>query len=71
MLLNNFMATLYDSLPVVSVNNNKKDGAFASTYAGSVPSTHYNSNGHGSFYPYKRGIVFGSGTTPPRKQIIK
>lgn len=71
MLLNNFMATLYDRLLVVSVNNNKKDKRFSNTYVGSVPSTYYNSKENGSFYPYMRGIVFGSGTTPPQKTDYK
>lgn len=68
MLLNNFMATLYDRLTVVSVNNSRfEELSIMDTSVHCVPSTHYNfSTDHPTFYPNYRGIVFGSGTTPPQ-----
>lgn len=72
MLLNNFITTLYDKLNIVSVNGNIKEisnGGFDIT---SIPSTHYNFAENGdTYYPNYRGIVFGSGTTPPQKTDYK
>lgn len=71
MLLNNFMSTLYDRLTIVSVGNDtyEADGSFISA---SVPSTYYNSAvGDRGYWPNHRGIVFGSGTTPPQKTDYK
>lgn len=70
MLLNNFKATLYEKLTIVTVNN---ETFRESTYPAisSIPSTEYASIPGRSFYAYYRGIVFGSGTTPPQKTDYK
>lgn len=72
MLLNNFMATLYGDLSVV-LTNNYTSNPETYTYTKSVPSTYYNLNGgtFEYFYHNYRGIVFGSGTTPPQKTDYK
>lgn len=72
MLLNNFAATLYNGLTVVSVNNETVGNLYIlSVNIGSQPSTAYNFAKGRSFYPNSRGIVFGSGTTPPQKTDYK
>lgn len=73
MLLNNFIATLYEQLSIVSTNGSVyKDGVGSSgPYISSVPPTCYNLLGYNNYYPYMRGIVFGSGTTPPQKTDYK
>lgn len=67
MLLNNFKATLYEQLTVVAVRSDKLDNLSSYTGIRSVPSTSYSSTADTAFYPNMRGIVFGSGTTPPQK----
>lgn len=71
MLLNNFMTTLYDRLTLVLVSSDiSKESALNNI--SSIPSTHYNSTkSNGYYYPNYRGIVFGSGTTPPQKTNYK
>lgn len=73
MLLNNFMTTLYDELPAVSTNGSAYEKINNSSFEiRSVPSTYYNLIGdYHYFYPNYRGIVFGSGTTPPQKTDYK
>lgn len=72
MLLNNFIATLYSQLTVVSVSNNiLEDLGVGSTVSASVPSTYYNFTMDSNYFPHFRGIVFGSGTTPPQKTDYK
>lgn len=72
MLLNNFIATLYDKLTVVAVNNDTlEDCGIGGASIRSVAPTHYNFTGYGNFFPNFRGIVFGSGTTPPQKTDYK
>lgn len=72
MLLNNFLATLYNEVTVVSVNNDLyQDLTVNGPDIGSVPPTYYNFTYGGYFYPNYRGIVFGSGTTPPQKTDYK
>lgn len=73
MLLNNFRSTLYDRLTFVSVNNNTYDNDPVSGYNTiSVPPTYYSlSVRNDAYYPNYRGIVFGSGTTPPQKTDYK
>lgn len=72
MLLNNFRTTLYDKLTAVTVNNDTfKDLSVGGFDIYSVPPTHYNFTATGSYYPNYRGIVFGSGTTPPQKTDYK
>ena len=70
MLLNNFLATLYDKLTIVSVSNRTFDLNILASIA-SKPSSDYSSSENGSYYPFSRGIVFGSGTTPPQKTDYK
>lgn len=73
MLLNNFMTTLYDKLTIVSVGNEIIEGlSNAGINIRSVPSTYYsNFTGDRNYFPGFRGIVFGSGTTPPQKTDYK
>ena len=73
MLLNNFLTTLYDTLNAVSVGNETKDNLeqMGSTVK-TIPPTYYNFNSrYNNYYPNNRGIVFGSGTTPPQKTDYK
>lgn len=71
MLLNNFITTLYGDLDGVSVKNTifNSNGVYSTVR--SVPSTYYNFSEGRNFYPNYRGIVFGSGTTPPQKTDYK
>lgn len=72
MLLNNFKTTLYDKLTVVSVSNNTFENLSVLSFnSSSVPPTYYNFTMNSNFYPNYRGIVFGSGTTPPQKTDYK
>lgn len=71
MLLNNFKATLYDYLAIVSTNSDTAEAAIMDSSIVSMPSTYYAITGGYSFYPNSRGIVFGSGTTPPKKTDYK
>lgn len=72
MLLNNFLTTLYDNLTAVTVNNvTFSDIRASTTDRRSVPPTFYTSSTVENFYPNYRGMVFGSGTTPPQKTDYK
>lgn len=73
MLLNNFVTTLYHKMTVVAASGQTyKDMGFAHITVSSVPSTHYNCSAiENQYAPYTRGIVFGSGTTPPQKTDYK
>lgn len=72
MLLNNFRATLYNELTVVTVNNDTFENLRVSgATINSVPPTYYNFTTVRTYYPNCRGIVFGSGTTPPQKTDYK
>lgn len=72
MLLNNFMTTLYSGLTGVSTNSNILENLLGTHVVGSIPSTYYNFTvGLIDYYPEYRGIVFGSGTTPPQKTDYK
>lgn len=72
MLLNNFRATLYDKLTMVLVNNETlEDLSIGSVAIHSVPPTYYNFTPDRNYFPNYRGIVFGSGTTPPQKTDYK
>lgn len=74
MLLNNFMSTLYNNLIIVTPNGNTYNAVTSSNDTGSVPSTGYNfteGGGDHRYHPNYRGIVFGSGTTPPQKTDYK
>lgn len=73
MLLNNFITTLYDGLTAVTVNNVTLENLkISSTFVRSIPSTHYNfSPDTITYYINHRGMVFGSGTTPPQRTDYK
>lgn len=72
MLLNNFMATIYNRLTLVSTSNETYEKLGQTSYSiKSVPSTYYNFSGGSNYNPGARGIVFGSGTTPPQKTDYK
>ena len=72
MLLNNFRTTLYNQLTAVLVNNRTdEDLLIIESRISSVPSTHYNFADNDYYCPNYRGIVFGSGTTPPQKTDYK
>lgn len=74
MLLNNFRTTLYDKLTLVSTTGDTFEGySRQGSDIYSIPSTHYGLSlgGRRYYYPNYRGIVFGSGTTPPQKTDYK
>ena len=71
MLLNNFITTLYNKLTLVTVNNDILKTTTMGSSIISVPPTHYNNSTDPNYYPNYRGIVFGSGTTPPQKTDYK
>ena len=75
MLLNNFISTLYDKLTIVSVvGETYTDKEMRTAAISAVPSTYYSSveeDPYHSYYPHYRGIVFGSGITPPKKTDYK
>lgn len=73
MLLNNFISTLYDQLTIVSTSGiTYNNFGLNSSSIASVPSSYYNlSVNNSSYVPHYRGIVFGSGTTPPQKTDYK
>lgn len=72
MLLNNFIATLYNNLTIVSVNNEIMDNiGMGTALILSVDPTFYNFSVNRDYIPNVRGIVFGSGTTPPQKTDYK
>lgn len=72
MLLNNFATTLYTHLLVTFTTGKKTDGSFDYITVGSCPSSEYNESiSSGQQHPFRRGIVFGSGTTPPQKTDYK
>lgn len=73
MLLNNFIATMYRSMKTTdTIGRIKEETAFDASWISSLPSNSYSeTTSETSFFaPFARGIAFGSGTTPPRKQII-
>lgn len=73
MLLNNFIATMYPVGKTTStVGTTKNRRAYDEGYAASVPSDFYSDTGTDEVYaPFRRGIAFGSGTTPPQKTDYK
>lgn len=72
MLLNNFLSTLYDKLNVVTVNNDRIENiTVMGANIKSVETTTYGFATSNTYYPNYRGIVFGSGTTPPQKTDYK
>lgn len=73
MLLNNFMTTLYNGLTAVLASGERVEGIQSyDVSTNSVPSTYYNLDmSKRNYFPNFRGIVFGSGTTPPQKTDYK
>lgn len=71
MLLNNFITTLYDKLTVVPTDNVSFKPSSSSNTIKSIPPTDYMTTNNSRYYPNYRGIVFGSGTTPPQKTDYK
>ena len=73
MLLNNFMATLYPNLKATDTSGSTTVTEFRDSYIASVAGNQYSDEPslYPYFYPFKRGIAFGSGTTPPQKTDYK
>lgn len=74
MLLNNFTATLYNGMKITDTAGTIENGSvFGSAYVSSVESDLYSdtSGSYKAYAPFERGIVFGSGTTPPQKTDYK
>lgn len=72
MLLNNFTATMYPNMKTTdTIGGISEEKEFGMCNIRSFPSNSYSETSGTSFFsPFGRGIAFGSGTTPPRKQII-
>ena len=73
MLLDNYVATLYPKSKIISTDGATDNGqSFTESQIGSIPSSEYSeSRGNRYFNPFRRGIAFGSGTTPPQKTDYK
>lgn len=73
MLLNNFVATIYPGMNITNPKGEIKRITHDIPTASSQPSDVYSETGDWIAYhaPFKRGIVFGSGTTPPQKTDYK
>lgn len=72
MLLNNFIATMYPGMKTTDTTGTIDNQAFNDTYVTSQPSDFYTDTGNPPlFAPFRRGIAFGSGTTPPQKTDYK
>lgn len=73
MLLNNFIATMYPRMKVTTTEGTIRDKTdFFDKLIESIQSDVYSDTGtEETFYPFKRGIAFGSGTTPPQKTDYK
>lgn len=73
MLLNNFKATMYPRMNITDTVGTIRDiRGFDDSLVYSVSSDFYSDTGTVKFYaPFSRGIVFGSGTTPPQKTDYK
>lgn len=74
MLLNNFASTLYPNMKATCTDGKIKDVSFSDIDIVSQSSTYYTESDRDNstvFAPFKRGIVFGSGTTPPKKTDYK
>lgn len=71
MLLNNFIATMYPKMNFTNTDGGIQEPlVFTDKDINSVPCDVYLDTGIFRYSPFFRGIAFGSGTTPPRKQII-
>lgn len=73
MLLNNYAATLYPNLKITTTDGNTIDRpAFTASDVSSEPPEYYSEGGGTAcFSMFRRGIAFGSGTTPPQKTNYK
>lgn len=74
MLLNNFIATIYNGMKITdTLGTDVNQQTFGNTYVECVESNLYSdTSGSTNYYaPFKRGIAFGSGTTPPQKTDYK
>lgn len=75
MLLNNFVATMYNKMKATNTTGGIIDDAtFGYSSLDSKPSDYYSettAGGSSNFAPFERGIAFGSGTTPPQKTDYK
>lgn len=72
MLLNNFIATIYSMMKITDTIGRIKEASFDYMNAATVPGSSYSeTSGTAFFGPFKRGIAFGSGTTPPQKTDYK
>lgn len=72
MLLDNYAATLYPRLKITTTDGETfNEAIYTNINITSISSENYlERGGTGYFNMFSRGIAFGSGTTPPRKQII-
>lgn len=73
MLLNNFIATMYPKMKTTNTAGGiKGETTFDTSITDSFPSNSYSETSGTSFFsPFRRGIAFGSGTTPPQKTDYK
>lgn len=72
MLLNNFIATMYPNMETTDTTGKiTEETRFNNSIIITIPSNFYAGTSETTYFnPFGRGIAFGSGTTPPRKQII-
>lgn len=72
MLLNNFIATMYPSMKSTYTTGEINNATRLNEGLQTVSSDCYTETGTNKFdAPFDRGIVFGSGTTPPQKTDYK
>lgn len=73
MLLNNFITSLYPNLVgTLTTGNLSGNINYYSSVLQSLSPSYYSETGSGVYYNlFGRGIVFGSGTTPPQKTDYK
>lgn len=73
MLLNNFIATMYTNTKTTDTAGRiRNDTSFDINIVTSLPGNAYSEMPKTSFFgPFRRGIAFGSGTTPPQKTDYK
>ena len=73
MLLNNFIATMYPNMKTTDTAGTIQNKTqFNASMITCVSSNFYSeTSGSLNFGPFRRGIAFGSGTTPPQKTDYK
>lgn len=73
MLLDNYAATLYPSMAITTTEGVKSeiDYKYATLYSTPAEDYSLSSTYQGYFNMFRRGIAFGSGTTPPQKTNYK